>query len=263
MNNDLRNAVSHICEKLKSRTGFTSAAEINHLSNQLKKFTGHLQTVSDHELFMEFFSLVARHQDRFLSSSNQYSSEFAISDETQLLIKTCRELLVLLDVRNAEKVRKDFLLYANGIINKLDMVANLIALVSWKSEAEKIIFLHESIAIFEKFQAEGWRCEGGHVYGLIPANDGVDYEMKFQIFLNSLRSDKKTNDKYFKKPFDSMQNIVVKLESLQKKAKLSNQESHLICQSLSVHGLFGQKRRASHSHPAPAYVPPVKLLKTF
>jgi hypothetical protein len=249
MNADLRNAVSSICEKLKSST-HVSAAEINLLTNQLKKYTGDSVDEIDHQLFMEFYAAVAKYQAKWVTTGlNKITTESALTDKMALLIKLCRELLVLLNVNNAEKAKDTFLLYANGIVNKLDGVFNLIALVEWKTEADKNFFLQEATAIYEKLQVDDWRCESGTAIGLIP-KEPADYEQKFQLFLRALRYDKHTNDKYYKRPLDSMQLIVNKLESLQLKIKQFVQEADLVRYAASPFVLFAPgKRRAEMSGP--------------
>jgi hypothetical protein len=238
MNNDLRNAITDICKKLKS-AAVTSAAEINAVSNQLKRYTGHLKTPQDHELYMQFFSLVASYQNKWIASGINQSEIYSSSDEMQLLIKFCRELLMLLDVHNAEKARSDFLLYANGIINKLDIILNLIALITWKSAADKELFLLEATAIYDKLQAEGWQCVDGKALGL--QYNAANFENKYEIFLQTLRLDRIGNDKYYKRPLDSMQILVDKLESLQQQLNVNKQESKFVTYSITQCGFFSQR----------------------
>jgi hypothetical protein len=250
MNADLRNAVSSICEKLQTST-YVSAAEISLLTNQLKKFTGDSVDEKDHQLFMDFYAAVAIYQAKWVTTGlNKMTSETALTDKMALLIKLCRELLVLLNVNNAEKAKDGFLLYANGVVNKLDGVFNLIALVEWKTEAEKNFFLQEATAIYEKLQVDGWRCESGSALGLVP-KEAADNEKKFQLFLRALRYDFHTNDKYYKRPLDSMQLIVNKLESLQLQIKQVVQEANLMRYATTPFVFFAPtgKRRLEQSVP--------------
>jgi hypothetical protein len=242
MNDDLRNAIASICEKLQTST-HVSAAEITLLTNQLKKHTGDSVNETDHQLFMDFYAAVAVYQAKWVTTGlNKITTETALTDKMALLIKVCRELLVLLNVNNAEKAKDDFLAYANGIVNKLDGVFNLIALVEWKSPADKNFFLQEATAIYEKLQVDGWRCESGTAIGLVP-KEQADHEKKFQTFLRALRYDLHTNDKYYKRPLDSMQLMVNKLESLQLKLKQFVQEANLVRYAASQFAMFTPNKR--------------------
>ena len=250
MNADLRNAVTKICKKLQT-SAYVSAAEINLLTNQLKKFTGDSVDKKDHQLFMDFYSAVAVYQAKWVTTGlNKMTTETTLTDKMALLIKLCRELLVLLNVSNAEKAKDSFLIYANGIVNKLDGVFNLIALVEWKTESEKNFFLQEATAIYEKLQVDGWRCESGSAVGLVPKND-ADYEMKFQLFLRALRYDFHTNDKYFKRPLDSMQLIVNKLETLQMQIKHVVQEANLVRYAAAPFVFFAPTAKRRMDMPVP------------
>jgi hypothetical protein len=58
MNTRLREAITAVCKNLKAGLD-VSPAEIDYLSQQLKKFTNFAHSVLDHALFMEFYNYVA------------------------------------------------------------------------------------------------------------------------------------------------------------------------------------------------------------